>query len=154
MLVLRTQLLNNGVFFTNLIFTEKQPLVQLLNLDIILFYLLLEILVLGFLNRFSKFVQTGLSGDQILLSQLDQLLQLAVPLLNFQELRGQSGKILFELNIVLLRLFVLPLKVPQLLLELSLLLLPFIQLVAFALILTLWRAIPHLGSQIWAFILR
>lgn len=148
MLVLRTQLLNNGVFFTNLIFTEKQPLVQLLNLDIILFYLLLEILVLGFLNRFSKFVQTGLSGDQILLSQLDQLLQLAVPLLNFQELRGQSGKILFELNIVLLRLFVLPLKVPQLLLELSLLLLPFIQLVAFALILTLWRAIPHLGSQI------
>ena len=148
MLVLRTQLLNNGVFFTNLIFTEKQPLVQLLNLDIILFYLLLEILVLGFLNRFSKFVQTGLSGDQILLPQLDQLLQLAVPLLNFQELRGQSGKILFELNIVLLRLFVLPLKVPQLLLELSLLLLPFIQLVAFALILTLWRAIPHLGSQI------
>lgn len=148
MLVLRTQLLNNSVFFTNLIFTEKQPLVQLLNLDIILFYLLLEILVLGFLNRFSKFVQTGLSGDQILLPQLDQLLQLAVPLLNFQELRGQSGKILFELNIVLLRLFVLPLKVPQLLLELSLLLLPFIQLVAFALILTLWRAIPHLGSQI------
>lgn len=152
MLVLCTQLLNNGVFFTNLIFTEKQPLVQLLNLDIILFYLLLEILVLGFLNRFSKFVQTGLSGDQILLPQLDHLLQLTVPLLNFQKLRGQSGKILFELNIVLLRLFVLPLKVRQLLLELSLLLLPFIQLVT--LILTLWRAISHLGSQNCAFILR